>query len=149
MDGDKIVTIHGEQINVKADIRHIEAYSSHADQAGLMGWLKKFTTPPRRVFLVHGEGNAQQVLADLIQKELHLVVVIPQWLDEYQLDSDEAMQAKAIYIQPEIAVSNNALEAEALYLQLRTKLNLLYQDSISSSNFVELIDKLKKVSADL
>lgn len=149
MDGDKIVTIHGEQVNVKADIRHIEAYSSHADQAGLMGWLKKFTTPPRRVFLVHGEGNAQQVLADLIQKELHLVVVIPQWLDEYQLDTDEAMQAKSVYIQPEIAVNNNALEAEALYLQLRTKLNLLYQDSISSSNFVELIDKLKKVSADL
>jgi len=148
MDGEKLVTIHGEQINVKADIRHIEAYSSHADQAGLMGWLSKFDGTPQKVFLVHGEGNAQQVLADLIQTKLQLPVIIPQWLDEYQLDFDEARKDKVVYSQPDATVSK-ALEAEELYLQLRTKLNRLYQESISGNKYEELIEKLNKISVDL
>ena len=60
IDGEKLVTIHGEQVAVKAEIRTMQLYSSHADQAGLLNWLKCFTVPPKGVFLVHGEEQASK-----------------------------------------------------------------------------------------
>lgn len=147
LDGEKLVTIHGEQVNVKADIRQIEAYSSHADQAGLMDWLKKYVDGPSEVFLVHGEEKAQQTLADLIQNELGIPVVIPQWLDEYPLEGAPDLATTKIHLRPVPTAANQALVAEELYLQLRTKLNRLYQDGISAQNYDELIEKLKKAAA--
>mgnify|MGYP001009846313 FL=1 len=35
-EGEKLVKIHGEQVAVKAEIKSIEAYSAHADRAGLL-----------------------------------------------------------------------------------------------------------------
>lgn len=149
LDGEKLVTIHGEQVMVKADIRQIEAYSSHADQAGLMNWLKQYDGTPQKVFLVHGEEKSQMKLADLIQKEINLPVVIPQWLEEYQLDAEETSTEKVVSLRPVPAVANLALEAEEMYLQLRIKLNRFYQDSITGQKYTELIDKLKKVSSEI
>ena len=148
LDGEKTVTIHGEQVTVKADIRQIEAYSSHADQAGLMHWLKQYDGTPQKVYLVHGEGKAQQTLADLIQMELGIPVVIPQWLDEYQLDADERMIKQPVQLRPVDAVATQALAAEELYLQLRIKLNRFYQDSITGQKYDKLIEKLEKLSSE-
>lgn len=61
LDGEKLVTIHGDQVAVKAEIKSIEAYSAHADQIGLMAWLKNFKKKPQTVFLVHGEEKVQQI----------------------------------------------------------------------------------------
>ena len=68
VDGDKRVRIFGEDIAVRAGIHTIGGLSAHADQAALLGWLKGFTTPPKRTFVVHGEaqtalGFAEQVSA--------------------------------------------------------------------------------------
>jgi metallo-beta-lactamase family protein len=88
-------------------------------------------------------------LADLIQKEINLPVVIPQWLEEYQLDAEETSTEKVVSLRPVPAVANLALEAEEMYLQLRIKLNRFYQDSITGQKYTELIDKLKKVSSEI
>lgn len=149
LDGEKIVTIHSEQVTVKADIRQIEAYSSHADQAGLMSWLKKYDGTPKKVFLVHGEEKAQQTLAELIKKEMNLATVIPQWLEEYQLDADTTSEEKVLPFHLVSTATNQALEAEELYLQLRMKLNRFYQESITGNKYAELIEKLNKVSSYL
>lgn len=147
LDGEKTVIIHGEQVSVKADIRRIESYSSHADQLGLVSWLKRYDDTLRKVFLVHGEENAQQTLADLLNKENNIKTDIPQWLDEYQLDTDVFDTGKAISLNSVSSVTSQALEAEELYLQLRTKLNRFYQESISVNNYAGLAEKLKKVSS--
>lgn len=85
VDGAKSIRIHGEEVAVKADIRRIEGYSSHADQRELLDWLRNFTTPPQRVFLVHGEPEAASVLARLIEDQLAFPVTIPAWQDEVEL----------------------------------------------------------------
>ena len=155
MEGEKIVTIHGEKINVKADIRTIEAYSAHADQGGLMAWLKNYSTPPKKVILVHGEEKSQQVLGDLIQKDLNISVFIPKWLDEIELVGRDEIKgiSDTVAVAPgkivASATMSDALQAEELYLQLRSKLNQAFQESTRTENYAELVEKLKNMGAFL
>lgn len=148
VDGEKTVTIHGEQISVKADIVNMELYSGHADQVGLLSWLKEYASPPRKVFLVHGEEKSQRVLGDLIKQELNIPVVIPGWLEEFELDTAAAVTVPDVSrIKP--AISNNALQAEEMYLQIRSRLNYIFQESTRTENYAELIEKLKNIKSFL
>ncbi len=148
LDGEKLVTIHGEKVAVRADIKNIEAFSAHADQAGLMSWLKNITKRPQKVILVHGEEKSQAVLADLINKELGLPVVIPNWLDEVELIPAEMVQAVA-QAGPDKTSFNLAMQAEQLYLKVRTKLLDLFNEDYNNSRYNELIEKLKNIDAQL
>jgi metallo-beta-lactamase family protein len=79
------VRLFGEEIPVKASIHTIGGLSAHADQAGLLDWLKGFERPPRTVFVVHGEPESSSVLAECIRDELHWDnVIIPERLHTYQ-----------------------------------------------------------------
>ena len=69
---------------VRAKIPNIEAFSSHADQAGLLKWLSNFKTAPR-VFLTHGEDPPREVLARLVSQQLSLKVEMPAKGQEIQV----------------------------------------------------------------
>ncbi|NLU46587.1 MAG: MBL fold metallo-hydrolase [Syntrophomonadaceae bacterium] len=146
VEGEKLVRIHGEQVAVKADIRSIEAYSAHADQAGLLNWLKHFITAPKGIFLVHGEEQGQQVLAELIRNELRVPVHIPDWLDEYVLTPSDRVQPKTKIIGDE---TSKALLAEQIYLELRTSLHNLFKEKYLANNYDELIDTMRKIQTVL
>ena len=79
------VKLFGEEVPVKASIHTIGGLSAHADQAGLLDWLKGFESPPSTVFVVHGEPESSSVLAECIRDELHWTnVIIPERLHTYQ-----------------------------------------------------------------
>lgn len=78
VDGVKRVRIYGQDIPVRADIYTIGGLSAHADQAGLMGWLKHFHTAPKKTFVVHGEPSNAASLAELIKNQLHWDVDLPE-----------------------------------------------------------------------
>jgi metallo-beta-lactamase family protein len=63
-DGAKTVTIMGETISVKAEIRQVEDYSGHADGPELVQWVKERLPIGRSIFLTHGEEEGQRALAD-------------------------------------------------------------------------------------
>jgi metallo-beta-lactamase family protein len=63
-DGARRVRIHGEEINVKARIRAIDAYSGHADRDELVEWARPLLPTLGSAMLVHGEPDAVQGLAD-------------------------------------------------------------------------------------
>lgn len=152
LDGEKLVTIHGDQVAVKSDIKSIEAYSAHADQIGLMSWLKNFKMKPHTVFLVHGEEKVIPVLGNLIQKELNLPVVIPNWLDEMELKPIAIAEAeKMLQVVPDYRTQmiNKAMEAEAIYLKLRNKLNNMFQDRFAKAQYEELIEQLRKIDSEI
>jgi metallo-beta-lactamase family protein len=66
--GEKRVTIHGEEIEVRATIRRFEAYSGHADGPELVAWVKARLPVVRKLFLTHGEEDRQLALvADLVK----------------------------------------------------------------------------------
>jgi metallo-beta-lactamase family protein len=78
------VRLFGEEVPVRASIHTIGGLSAHADQAGLLDWLRGFSTGPQTVFVVHGEPEASAVLAQLIRDELEWKnVIIPERLHSY------------------------------------------------------------------
>lgn len=78
------VRLFGEEVPVKASIHTIGGLSAHADQAGLLDWLRGFQSEPNVVFVVHGEPEASTVLAQAIRDELDWSnVVVPERLHTY------------------------------------------------------------------
>jgi len=63
-DGAPRVRIHGEEINVKARIRAIDAYSGHADRDELVEWARPLLRTLGSALLVHGEPDAVLGLAE-------------------------------------------------------------------------------------
>lgn len=67
--GDRYVKILGDEFQVKAEVRRIDAFSGHADRNGLLDWVKPQAKALRGIFLVHGEPEPmralQQGLSDL------------------------------------------------------------------------------------
>ena len=79
------VRLFGEDVPVKASIHTIGGLSAHADQVGLLDWLRGFERPPKTVFVVHGEPESSSVLATCIRDGLHWEnVIIPERLHNYQ-----------------------------------------------------------------
>lgn len=58
------VRIHGEEINVKARIRAMDAYSGHADRDELVDWARPLLPTLGSALLVHGEPDAVRGLGD-------------------------------------------------------------------------------------
>ena len=85
LNGVPSIRIHGEEIAVRADIKSIDAYSSHADQHGLLDWASKFKQKPGRVFLVHGEPEALNAMAGLMSANLGWEAYAPQWQETVTL----------------------------------------------------------------
>ncbi|MET6989912.1 MBL fold metallo-hydrolase [Sediminicola arcticus] len=58
LEGAHELKFFGKYHPVKATVAHLESLSAHADQQGLMDWLKNIKNIPEKVFLVHGEPTA-------------------------------------------------------------------------------------------
>jgi metallo-beta-lactamase family protein len=70
VDGARLARIFGEELAVRADIYTIGGLSAHADQAGLLDWLRHFRHPPKQTFVVHGESATAICFADQIRIKL-------------------------------------------------------------------------------
>jgi len=70
VDGARMVNIFGHPVPVRARIHTVGGLSAHADQAGLLDWLRGFHTPPKQTFIVHGEAAASATFAQAIQDNL-------------------------------------------------------------------------------
>lgn len=77
LDGEKVVTIHGEKVAVKAKVKEISAYSAHADQSMLLNWIKPMRFSLKKVFVVHGDPEARTALATKIRDEFGIPTEIP------------------------------------------------------------------------
>jgi metallo-beta-lactamase family protein len=62
VDGAKQVKMHGVYVTVAAQVARIDSMSAHADGGEIVRWLRGFTQPPARTFIVHGEPPAMQAL---------------------------------------------------------------------------------------
>ena len=55
-----------KKIPVEAAIHTLFGYSAHADQQGLVNWVKAMPEPPGEIRLVHGEDGARNALAKVL-----------------------------------------------------------------------------------
>ena len=82
--GAKTARLSGRVVEVRCEVRSITGFSAHADESQLLSWLRNFSGT-RRVFLVHGDPEAQAAIEPKIQA-LGLPTAIPRWRERITLD---------------------------------------------------------------
>jgi metallo-beta-lactamase family protein len=75
VDGADRVRIHGEEIEVRAEVMRLEAFSAHADESELLRWVDEAV--PERIALVHGEQDARAALAAALADAHGCEIVLP------------------------------------------------------------------------
>ncbi len=84
--GAKIIKIHNEPYTVRAEIKEIKTLSAHADYEEILEWLGHFENKPKKVFVTHGEVVAAQSLKNKIEERFGWSVVVPKYLESFDLD---------------------------------------------------------------
>jgi metallo-beta-lactamase family protein len=79
------VRIFGEPMRLRAEVDSIGELSGHADQRELLEWMAPVVPTLKKVFLVHGEPDAQQALKVEIEKMYKLEVVCPKRDERYEV----------------------------------------------------------------
>jgi metallo-beta-lactamase family protein len=83
VDGARSIRIFGEEIAVRARVYTINGLSAHADQRGLVDWLRG--TKKADVLLVHGEPKSLEGLAAVIRTELARKVTIAAFAKSHEV----------------------------------------------------------------
>ena len=84
--GVKTVRIDGQMRDVRCQIRSISGFSAHADESELLDWIGAFKKPRlRRVFIVHGDPEAQAAIEPKI-RALGFETHIPTWHERVTLE---------------------------------------------------------------
>ena len=85
LDGAKSVKMLGRYVPVRAEIVNVPAFSVHADRAEIINWLRGAPSPPKEVYVVHGDPAAAESLRAEIWKQLGWNVVVPRHLEQVRL----------------------------------------------------------------
>ena len=91
--GAREVRLDGQVRRVRCQVRSISGFSAHADEPELLAWLGRFAEGkrpgdpgyPRRVFLVHGDPEAQIALEPKV-RDLGFATHVPHWHERVTLD---------------------------------------------------------------
>ncbi len=91
--GAKEVKLDGQVRRVRCQTRSISGFSAHADEHELLDWLRHFADGkhpgdpgyPRRVFLVHGDPEAQIAMEPKV-RDLGFATHVPHWHERVTLD---------------------------------------------------------------
>ncbi len=75
LDGTDRLRIHGKDIDVRAEVTRLEAYSAHADEDELVRWVTEAS--PEQVVLVHGEDEGREALAKRFREEFGIEAHLP------------------------------------------------------------------------
>ncbi len=77
LDGEKRVEILGQEVEVKAKVLSLSGYSAHADQNQLLAWVSYLAGTVKKIFVVQGDGNASDVLAEKITEKFGVAAAVP------------------------------------------------------------------------
>jgi metallo-beta-lactamase family protein len=90
-EGEKVVKIFGEEIQVNAEIHSLEGFSSHADREGIIWWIKGFKNKPKKIFVVHGEEEATREMSKIIEEELKIKTYIPELGESISIEGENIL----------------------------------------------------------
>ncbi|RFU94861.1 MBL fold metallo-hydrolase [Sphaerochaeta halotolerans] len=91
LEGARHVTIFGEQIDVRCEVKELHGISGHADQKGLVKWLTSFKKEPRRAFIVHGDKDVAPWFASYVSRTLGIKAYAPKVLERFDLLKEETL----------------------------------------------------------
>ena len=86
LEGRPEVRILGRTLPVRARVAKINGFSAHADRSGLRRWLDGYKTPPKRLFVTHGDAEVAARTAEGIRRDRGWTVELPEYLEVWDLD---------------------------------------------------------------
>ena len=135
VEGATEVKLFGETIEVQAEITSLAGISGHADCEGLMKWIGAFEKKPDRVFVVHGEDTVTDVFAARIKEELGIDAVAPYTGAEYDLLTNECLQApEPVRVTPKKAMQRKAATVFERLLNAGRRLMLVIRHNEGGTN---------------
>jgi metallo-beta-lactamase family protein len=78
VDGDTLIKVFGQELEVNAKVNTLGGFSAHSDQRDLRYWLRSFGHTPRTIFITHGEEDVAYKFAGNIQQELKIDTTVPE-----------------------------------------------------------------------
>ena len=84
-DGEKQVKVLGQWVPVRCRVEKIGGFSAHADWKEVVRWLEGIPSPPKRVFVTHGEPDAAQAMARHIRERFGWDVTVPGYGERLEL----------------------------------------------------------------
>jgi metallo-beta-lactamase family protein len=80
------VRIFGDEKKVKASVRSLDYYSSHADYEEIFQYLHSQNKKKiKKIFLVHGEKAVQDIFKSTFEVKGYSNIFIPAWGDQYAI----------------------------------------------------------------
>ena len=125
VEGEKKVKIFGEEIAVNAEIVYIDGYSGHADQKLLMNFVGEFKEKPKKIFLVHGEEEAQNVLKGKIEEEYGIDTEIPSFGDSFRVDEIVEKEENLLEKEKIVATREEKIEFANKVADLNEEISML------------------------
>jgi metallo-beta-lactamase family protein len=81
------VRLFGQSVPVRARIESLPGFSAHADRNELLQWISGVgTTPPRNIFVTHGEAETARSFAETLRREKNYPASVPQYGQEAVLE---------------------------------------------------------------
>ena len=117
--------IFGEEIAVNAEIVYIDGYSGHADQKLLMNFVGEFKEKPKKIFLVHGEEEAQNVLKGKIEEEYGIDTEIPSFGDSFRVDEIVEKEENLLEKEKVVATREEKIEFANKVADLNEEISML------------------------
>jgi len=81
----KEVRIFGDMFERRAEVKVLDAFSAHGDRDDLIAYAK--SSKARKIFLVHGEQDAREALAEGLREQTGAEVFLPKRGDEADIGS--------------------------------------------------------------
>lgn len=80
-----VVRILGQQFRLRARVEQIDGLSTHADRDDLLDYMRGMSSPPRTVYIVHGDEKQSLAYASHLQGEGFNKVLVPHEGDSFDL----------------------------------------------------------------
>ena len=146
LHGAKQVKLFGETIAVNAEICSLHGISGHADQVGLLNWVKGFSACPGTIFVNHGDEDACEAFAQLLRESFPAAEVIAPFSGaEYDLAAGQLLYAP----EGKRIAKKQPIRMNPLYESLKAVAKKLMAliDSMGGRSNHELKETAKEVAA--
>ncbi len=145
--------IFGEEIAVKAQIRSIEGFSSHADRNDLMNWVGEFSHTLKEIFVVHGEEDVAVDFAQTLSDKYGIKTVVPDRGESFQITLDEVKE-EHIPVKPEKKTEPAAADKSsdiAAFYRLMEEFNreVIQTENPDQKRIIELETEIMKKMLDI
>ena len=80
------IRIFGEEHPLRANVEKISGFSAHADRDELYRWISSLKSPPRKLFVTHGEEKAAESFRTFLAEKTGWNCMVPDYEQEVILD---------------------------------------------------------------